>query len=59
MTLDTQMTLSEQVEICPVTAENCDKLPCGQQCLYKLTGSEQDVSITGTHTTPVSRWVPA
>ena len=55
MTLYTQMTLSEQVEICPMTAENCDKLPCGQQCLYKLTGSEQDASITGTHTTPVSR----
>merc|ERR1711997_413269 len=45
------------VEICPVTAENCDKLPCGQQCLYKLTGGgTQYTMITGTHTTPVSKF---
>ena len=45
-----------KVEICPVTAENCDKLPCGQKCLYKLTGGgTQYTMITGTHTTPVSK----
>merc|ERR1712110_1017793 len=44
------------VEICPVTAADCDKLPCGQLCLYKLTGSTEATEITATHTTPVSKW---
>ena len=45
-----------KVEICPVTAADCDKLPCGQKCLYKLTGSTEPTEITATHTTPVSKW---
>lgn len=45
------------VEICPVTAAECDKLPCGQLCLYKLTGSTEPEEITGTHATPVSKYV--
>merc|ERR1712203_945251 len=43
-------------EVCPMTSPGCSKLPCGQMCLYKLTGSEAD-SVTGTHTTPVQRYV--
>merc|ERR1711913_173586 len=39
-------------EVCPMTSPGCSKLPCGQRCLYKLTGSEA-TSVTGTHTTPV------
>merc|ERR1711910_152416 len=27
-------------EVCPMTSPGCSKLPCGQRCLYKLTGSE-------------------
>merc|ERR1712212_122808 len=45
-------------EVCPMTSPGCTKLPCGQMCLYKLTGSE-DTSVTGTHTTPVARYVDA
>ena len=37
-----------------MTSPGCTKLPCGQMCLYKLTGNE-DTSVTGTHTTPVAR----
>merc|ERR1712062_372408 len=44
------------VEICPMTSEGCSKLPCGQKCLYKLTETTE-TSITGTHTTPVARYV--
>merc|ERR1719340_282916 len=43
-------------EVCPMTSPGCSKLPCGQRCLYKLTGSEA-TSVTGTHTTPVARYV--
>ena len=39
-----------------MTSPGCSKLPCGLMCLYKLTGSE-GMSVTGTHTTPVSRYV--
>ena len=39
-----------------MTSPGCAKLPCGQMCLYKLTGSE-GMSVTGTHTTPVQRYV--
>ena len=39
-----------------MTSPGCSKLPCGQMCLYKLTGSE-GMSVTGTHTTPVQRYV--
>ena len=45
-----------QTEVCPMTSPGCSKLPCGQMCLYKLTGSE-GMSVTGTHTTPVQRYV--
>merc|ERR1712088_113149 len=45
-------------EVCPMTSPGCTKLPCGQKCLYKLTSSEE-ASMTGTHTTPMARYVDA
>ena len=49
------MMLPVQTEVCPVTAADCHDLPCGQQCLYKLTSTEESDFISGTHSTPVSR----
>ena len=49
------MMLPVQTEVCPVTAADCHDLPCGQQCLYKLTSTEESSFISGTHSTPVSR----
>merc|ERR1712073_301000 len=46
-------------EVCPMTSPGCSKLPCGQRCLYKLTGSEA-TSVTGP-IPPQSRgtWTPS
>ena len=51
-----RVSLPPQTEVCPMTSPGCSKLPCGQMCLYKLTGSE-GMSVTGTHSTPVQRYV--
>lgn len=43
--------------LCPkTTTPSCPKLPCGQKCLYDLGDVNGNV-ITGTHTTPVARYV--
>ena len=42
--------------LCPGTSPGCPELPCGQNCLYSLTSSSE-ARLTGTHATPVARWV--
>jgi len=42
--------------LCPTTSQACPNLPCGQNCLYQL-GEEKDTTITGTHQTPVARYI--
>ena len=44
--------------LCPSTSPQCPALPCGQRCLYQHTGGHTDpLSLTGSHTTPVARYV--
>eukprot|EP00092_Neocalanus_flemingeri_P028178 GFUD01030601.1.p1 GENE.GFUD01030601.1~~GFUD01030601.1.p1 ORF type:complete len:176 (+),score=39.74 GFUD01030601.1:177-704(+) len=54
--LITQMKAWEGDSLCPTTSPTCPKLPCGQNCLYQVT-EQEDLAITGTHQTPVARYI--
>merc|ERR1712061_68130 len=51
-----QMNAWQGDALCPGTSPSCPELPCGQNCLYDLVTSS-DTRVTGTHTTPVARYV--
>merc|ERR1712110_316953 len=51
-----QINAWEGDSLCPGTSPGCPEFPCGQNCLYSLTSSS-DSRVTGTHATPVARYV--